>query len=100
MKFKLGFTNLSGTATQSWALFLDGVSVATFTLQPGNSTSKYVTVEMKTGDKIQMTADGAHTAAGSLDLAGDKLILNSVTPKEWNLEQEAKDQYVVQCKIN
>jgi hypothetical protein len=46
-----------------------------------------------------MTVTTDLVAAANLTRSGDKLTLTSVTPKEWVLDQETGDQYVVKCKL-
>jgi hypothetical protein len=98
MEFLLGFFNDSASP-QDWIIRLDGVSIAQFSLAAHTGTPKYVKVTMKEGDKVEMSVTTQGFASADLTRTGDKLVLSSKTPKEWNLEQETKDQYLVKCKL-
>jgi hypothetical protein len=99
-KYMLGFFN-SSASKQDWALFLDGTSVATFSLDAGKGTPKYVAVDFEDGDVLDMTVDTTdQNATAKLTRTGDKLKLTSVTPNEWTLDQETGTQYLVTCKLS
>ena len=99
MKYTLGFVNRS-RSTQDWAIYLDKVSIAQFSL-PADGGSKYVPVEMKVGDEIAVTVSADQTAAATLTVNDKgKLILTSHTPRVWDLEQETGTQYVLYCTLS
>jgi hypothetical protein len=89
MKYSLGFFNRSKTS-QHYLVRFDNVSITDFTLQPGIGTSKYVTVNVPDGGKIEILVDTTHPRFAAADLVAKegKLTLDSETPKEWEPEQE------------
>ncbi|HKR66751.1 MAG TPA: hypothetical protein VJZ00_23690 [Thermoanaerobaculia bacterium] len=99
MRFQLGFFNASASV-QDWALLLDGVSIATFTLQPNTGTPRYVNIDIADGKSAEVTVDTATgNAAAKLTNNGGTLRLTSHTPNEFRLDQETRSQYLVTCTL-
>jgi hypothetical protein len=98
VKFAIGFWNGS-TSEQDWSLFLDDVSVATMKLKSQTGSGKYVNIELDDGKDVQVTVGATGNAAAKLTRKGDKLVISSFTPKEWELEQETGTQYVLKCTL-
>ena len=58
-----------------------------------------VTIDVSPDGTIAAVAATAPAdAAADVTRKGDKLVLTSPTPKEWGLEQETGDQYLVKSK--